>query len=209
MHYSKEWALGKGLSRHFLFPSTKISNNTGLSQRIFCDRQTRLHSKKVCDIVYCLKQQFARHAIPKIVFSDNSPFGALEFQHFAKMYKFPQQTSSPRYPQSNGKVENAAKTAKTLITKAREAHSNPFLALLDRRNTPSEQLHLSPAQIIYGRRTRSKLSLAQTLLATPTTKATRDALTAAKQRQADYYDARMKDKSLMFEEQTVRIKVDD
>ena len=91
----------------------------------------RLPSKKVCDIVYCLKQQFARHGIPEIVFSDNSPISALEFQNFAKKYEFSHQTSSPGYPQSNGKVENAVKTAKTLMTKAGEAHSDPFLALLD------------------------------------------------------------------------------
>lgn len=40
----------------------------------------RLNSKRVKDIVYCMKQQFARHGIPDIVFSDNSPFGAMEFK---------------------------------------------------------------------------------------------------------------------------------
>ena len=40
----------------------------------------RLPSKKIKDIVYALRQQFARHGIPTEVFSDNSPFGAEEFK---------------------------------------------------------------------------------------------------------------------------------
>ena len=71
--------------------------------------------------MYCLKQQFARHGIPDIVFSDNSPFLSREFKIFAANYEFRHDTSSPRYPQSNGKVENAIKTAKRLMTKAIEA----------------------------------------------------------------------------------------
>jgi len=38
-----------------------------------------------------------------------------EFKKFAEMYEFDHQTSSPRYSQSNGKVENAVKTAKRLM----------------------------------------------------------------------------------------------
>jgi len=112
----------------------------------------RLSSKRVTDIVYCMKQQFARHGIPDTVFSDNSPFGALEFKQFAKSYEFVHQTSSPRYSQSNGRVENAVKVAKRLMTKALEDKADPFLALFDWRNTLSEQRHQSPAQILFGRR---------------------------------------------------------
>ena len=83
------------------------------------------------------------------------------------------------------------------------------VSFLNWRNTLSEQLHWSPAQILYGWRTRSKLPIAQTLLATPMTKATRDTLAAVKQRQAVYYDARTKEKSPMSEGQTVRVKMDD
>ena len=56
----------------------------------------RLQSKRVKDIIYCLKGQFARHGIPEIVFSDNSPFAAREFQCFARAWEFTHNTSSPR-----------------------------------------------------------------------------------------------------------------
>ena len=48
----------------------------------------RLPSKRVADIVYCLKQQFARHGLPLEVFSDSSPFNSKEFHAFAAQYDF-------------------------------------------------------------------------------------------------------------------------
>ena len=87
----------------------------------------RLPSKRIVDIVYCLKQQFARHGIPDEMFNDNSPFNAVEFKQFAEKYEFQHSTSSPRYAQSNGRAENAVKVAKALMTKAVESGNDPFL----------------------------------------------------------------------------------
>jgi len=169
----------------------------------------RLPSKRVCDIIYILKTQFARHGIPDCVFSDNSPFGAQEFKQFAKLYEFTTANSSPIYPQSNGRTENAVKTCKRLMTKALENKADPFLALLDWRNTPSEQLKQSPVQLLFGRRTRTKLPAAQCLLRTPDTEAARDALAAAKHKQASYYNRGTKEKPTLAIGQTVRFKRSD
>ena len=127
----------------------------------------RLPSKKVSDVIYILRQQMARHGIPEVVYSDNSPFGAVEFQRFAAKWEFRHVTSSPRYPQSNSFAEAAVKSARRLISKAREAGTDPLLALLAQRNTPSEHRQLSPAQIMFGRRTRTTLPTAEPLLSTP------------------------------------------
>ncbi len=110
----------------------------------------RLGAKSVTNIVHCLRQHFARHGLPLEVISDNSPFASAEFRRFAKLYEFRHTTSSPRYSQSTGRVENAVKTAKRLMIKAKETNSDPFLALLEWRNTPSEQLGPSPAQLLVG-----------------------------------------------------------
>ena len=169
----------------------------------------RITSKRVTDIVYCMKQQFARHGIPDTVFSDNSPFGAREFKQFSTNYEFTHQTSSPRYSQSNGRVENSVKTAKRLMTKALEDKADPFLALLDWRNTPSEQLQQSPVQILFGRRTRTKLPMAQTLLHTPETCSVKNALFASKNKQAAYYNRHTKEKPSLKVGQTVRFQPDD
>ena len=74
----------------------------------------RLPSKKIKDVVYALKTNFARHGIPSKLVTDNSPFGSLEFAEFAKAWEFEHTTISPRYSQSNGRVENSVKTAKRL-----------------------------------------------------------------------------------------------
>ena len=78
--------------------------------------------------------------------SDNSPlFQSAEFQAFASAYEFTHRTSSPRYPQGNSLAEKSVTTVKTLMKKAAKAHTDPYLALLDFRNTPSERYNESPA----------------------------------------------------------------
>ena len=160
-------------------------------------------------MIYALRLQFARHGIPLEVISDNSPFGAAEFKKFAERREFKHTTSSPRYPQSNGKVENAVKTAKRLMTKAVESGGDPLLGLLDWRNTPSEQLSASPAQLMFGRRTRTRLPTSNALLMTPTTAAAQKSLTAAKQLQAQYYNRGAKERYPLPVGQTVCVRYDD
>jgi hypothetical protein len=169
----------------------------------------RLPSKRVNDVVYALRQQFARHGVPLEVVSDNSPFGSAEFKDFAERWEFRHTTSSPRYAQANGRAENAVKTAKRLMMKASESGSDPLLALLDWRNTPSEQLGPSPAQLMFGRRTRTKLPTADALLQTPSATAAQTALTDAKHRQATYYNRGAKERPTLPVGQTVRVRFDD
>jgi hypothetical protein len=166
----------------------------------------RLPSKAVTDIVHCLKQHFARYGLPDQVMSDNSPFKSAEFSRFAAKYEFEHITSSPNYAQSNGRVENAIRTVKRLLTKAREEHSDPYLALLDWRNTPAEQLGPSPAQLLMGRRTRTRLPTNNRLLDTPLSTTASTALKAAKERQAFYYNRNAKDRTPLPVGQTVRVK---
>jgi hypothetical protein len=131
----------------------------------------RLPSKAITNIIYCLRQHFARHGLPLEVVSDNSPFASAEFRRFAERFEFRHVTSSPRYAPSNGKAESAVKIAKRLMIKANETNTDPFLALLEWRNTPSEQLGLSPAQMMLGRRTRTRLPTVGKLLDTQTSNA--------------------------------------
>ena len=93
------------------------------------------------------------------------------------------------------------------MTKAAEDHhGDPFLALLEWRNTPSENLQLSPAQIIFGRRTRTTLPTTSTLLQTPTSQQTASRLSHAKQQQAAYYDRTARARPQLSVGQTVRFK---
>ena len=99
------------------------------------------------------------------VISDNRPpFNSGDFESFSKEWDFHHITSSPRHPQSNGCVENAVKSCKSFLMKARADKRDPLLALLEWRNTPTEGMHASPSRLLYGRQTRTRLPVAKTLL---------------------------------------------
>ena len=116
-------------------------------------------------VIKSLKNQFARHGIPDTLYSDNgSQFASREFSEFASAWQFDHQTSSPHFPQSNGKVENAVKSAKRLLTKAKASGQDLYLAILDWRNTPSATIGTSPVQRLFGRCTKTLLPTAGTLL---------------------------------------------
>ena len=53
-------------------------------------------------------------------------------------------TTSPRYPQSNGKAENAVRTVNRLFEKDKVTGMSEFEAPLDWRNTPPEGMDTSP-----------------------------------------------------------------
>jgi transposase InsO family protein len=80
------------------------------------------------------------------LFTDNGPqFDSNEFKQFQKKWSFQHITSSPCYPQSNGGVERAVQSAKTLMKKAKEAGEDCYLSLLNQRNTPRRRFWKSSA----------------------------------------------------------------
>ena len=108
---------------------------------------------------------FSRYGVPDQVMSDNGPqFSSSEFRSFATKWGFEHITASPRYPQSNGKVENAVKTVKLLFNKCKDSGQSEYKALLDWRNTPSEGIGTSPAQRFLGRQCRTLLPATNSLL---------------------------------------------
>ena len=64
-------------------------------------------------IIKELKAVFARFGIPEALVTDNgAQFSSADVSVFARTWGFDHVTSSPRYPQSNGKAENDVKTVK-------------------------------------------------------------------------------------------------
>ena len=150
----------------------------------------RLNTATSRNVIREMKAVFARYGIPDVLVTDNGPqFASAEFAVFAKTWMFKHSTSSPYHPQSNGKAENAVKTVKRLFTKCKESGQSEFLALLDWRNTPTEGIGTSPAQRLMGRRCKTLLPVAGTLLQPRylTEEETR-ALIGNKQRQQHYYN---------------------
>ena len=100
-----------------------------------------------------LKSSVCRTGVPDKVWTDQGPqFTSRAFQEFAKQWGFEHVTSSPWYPQSNGKAE--VESMKKIIRSSwqgRHLDENKLTrALLQYRNTPSHKDGLSPAQKLYG-----------------------------------------------------------
>ena len=90
-------------------------------------------------IIGKLKAHCARHGIPDTIVSDNGPqYSCHAFARFCESWDITHVTSSPYNSKSNGKAESAVKTCKQIMRKCIDSGSDPFLAILDHRNTPSQ-----------------------------------------------------------------------
>ncbi|KAL8584885.1 hypothetical protein ACOMHN_037588 [Nucella lapillus] len=90
---------------------------------------------------------------PECTKHHNGPqFASSAFTSFARTWGFDHVTSSPHYPQSNGKVERAVQTIKNLMKKC----DDEYLGLLTYRNTPLAN-GFSPAQLSMGRRLKTRV----------------------------------------------------
>ena len=99
-------------------------------------------------IVKKLKKHFVTHGTPNELLSGNElPFNSAEFENFLRLSGTAYVTSSLGNPQSNGRVENAVKTAKSLIKKVKATGADYFLLLLSWRNTPTEGLSTLPQPV--------------------------------------------------------------
>ena len=103
---------------------------------------------------------FSEYGRPCIFRSDNGPcYASQEFKHFLKELDIQHRTSSPYYSQGNGLTESMVKVSKCLIEKAILEEKPWYALILDYRITSISSRIPSPAEIFYGRRLRSNLSL--------------------------------------------------
>lgn len=117
----------------------------------------QLSSTSADCVITHIKSFFARHGIPQSVVSDNGPqYNCREFRQFAEQYGFQHNTSSPLYPQANGKADKGVQIVKRLLKKARDSETDPYLALLSYRTAPLA-CGASPAELLMGRKLRTTL----------------------------------------------------
>ena len=148
-----------------------------------------LHDQTTKEVIHKLKSHFARNGIPETVSSDNGPcYNSREFAIFSETWGFEHITSSPGYPQSNGKAESAVKIAKTIMKKALDSKTDPYLAFLEARNIPGEKVKSSPAQRLFGRRTKTQVPVSKKLLTPQIASNVNEQLINRKQSQAKYYN---------------------
>ena len=107
-------------------------------------------------IVGKLKHHFARHGCPEHLISDNGPqYTSSVMKKMVQQWGISHQTSSPGNSQANCAAEASVETAIRLLCKCKAASEDPYLGLLNVRNTPQQNMGPSPAQTLLGRRTNT------------------------------------------------------
>ncbi|XP_014677177.1 PREDICTED: uncharacterized protein K02A2.6-like [Priapulus caudatus] len=171
----------------------------------------KLSDTKSATVIMHTKSVFARHGIAAEVRSDNGPqYSSHEYKDFAKSWGFVHVTTSPYFPQANGLVEKTVSTVKSLLKKAQEDGKDPYLGLLEYRNTPLDGIG-SPAQMLMGRRLRSTIPMTSAQLQPGTINPTKVQAQLRKKQQVQkaYFDKGSKSLSALETGDTVRIQQGD
>jgi len=109
-------------------------------------------------VIHKLKQHFARHGVPDTLISDGGPqYTSNDFAKFSQSWSFKHDITSPGNSKANGAAEAAVKVAKKMMRRCQLNHEDPYLGLLNIRNTPTEGWQSSPAQRLFGRRTKTTI----------------------------------------------------
>ena len=168
-----------------------------------------LTTTKSNTVIKKLKAHFSRYGSPSVLISDNAAqFVCEEFNKFTQRWDIEHRTSSPTHAKSNGMAESAVKSVQNLLRRAAESKRDPYLAMLDYRNTPTQDADASPAQRNLGRRARTLLPMTSSLLKPSQidTAFAKRRQRLKKSRSSWYYDKGAKDLNPLHEGDTVRIK---
>lgn len=107
-----------------------------------------------------LRTTFACFGLPDTVVTDNGPsFTSVEFDHFLEKNGIRHLQSAPYHPATNGLAERAVQVFKTGMRKMREGTLRERLArvLFSYRTTPHSTTGVTPAELLMGRRIRTRL----------------------------------------------------
>lgn len=149
----------------------------------------KLSSTNSESVTNSLTQIFRTHGLPSTIHSDNGPpFDSSSFREFIERYNMKHVTSSPLYPKSNGMVERAIQTVKSMLIKTKMSRGDLNMAVVEYNNTPKEN-HKTPSEMLMGRRLRTMIPTHKNILKPLYhTKETIDELKNIQSKQKMYYD---------------------
>jgi len=159
-------------------------------------------------IIKHIKMNIARYGIMETLISDNGPqFISSEFEEFTRGYGINHITSSPTHQQSNGLAEEGVRQVKDLMRKCLQSGDDFFLALLDLRNSPRDEVIGSPMQRLQGRRAQTRLPIADSLLKPNTIRpdTVHEKMMQYRHKQKFYYDRGSKPLQPITTEKAVRV----
>lgn len=112
-------------------------------------------------IIQKMEEVFSRHGIPEQLVSDNGrQFVSEEFKQFCEAYNLKHALSSCYHPRSNGEAERFIRTFKEKMVHAELPIHRRLLQFLFRyRSTPHSTTGVSPAELLNGRKLRTRLDL--------------------------------------------------
>jgi transposase InsO family protein len=121
-----------------------------------------MHSTSAAAIIEALSRIFATHGLPYTIVSDNGPqFTSNQFADFMKTNGIYHSRTTPYWPQANGLVERQNRTLlkaiRTAHSEGRNWKSSLYTYLLAYRTTPHAVTGKSPAEILFGRKPRTKM----------------------------------------------------
>ena len=121
-----------------------------------------LYSTSTAKVVNCLDNWFTSHGLPELIVTDNGvQFTSSDFAQFLNENGIDHRKVTPYYPQANGEVERQNRTIMKAIKTIRaeggdwRKELNKFLKAY--RSTPHSVTRVSPAELMYGRKMRTKL----------------------------------------------------
>lgn len=124
----------------------------------------QINTKSANEVICKLKDVFSRFGVVDELVSDNIPFNSFVFREFSSEWNFNCVFVSPRFPQSNGLAERCVGIVKMIFRKALEEGKDYRVSLMEYRNTPIAGLDLSPSQLMFNRRLKTKLPISGNLL---------------------------------------------
>ena len=150
----------------------------------------KLTSLTAQNVISHLEKIFGMFSIPSVVKSDNgAPFNSQEFAQFASHIGFKHRKITPLAPQANGTVEAfmkpLVKTMKTATASGKNFKSELTIFLMNYSSTPHPSTGLSPFEIIFNRKMKTKLP---TFSVPRNDKSVRERDTKSKQKNKKYGD---------------------
>jgi hypothetical protein len=109
-----------------------------------------------------LRKLFAIHGLPDMIVSDNGPtFVSEKFREFVQMNGIIHSKSSIYHPATNGLAERAVQTFKNALLKMSNGTIEQKVArfLISYRSTPNSVTGLSPAELLLGRKIKTRIDL--------------------------------------------------